>query len=70
MNELCFLLIRMLYLLFVHLLSRIVLLQHVECYLKVGTLALSTAIVKLIAPDGEEKIACSVGMQLTRLLTK
>nr|ACG24230.1 2-isopropylmalate synthase B [Zea mays] len=26
-----------------------------------GTLALSTATVKLIAPDGEEKIACSVG---------
>ena len=26
-----------------------------------GTLGLSTATVKLIAPDGEEKIACSVG---------
>ena len=26
-----------------------------------GTLGLSTATVKLIGPDGEEKIACSVG---------
>jgi 2-isopropylmalate synthase len=26
-----------------------------------GTLGLSTATVKLIAPDGEERIACSVG---------
>ena len=26
-----------------------------------GRLVLSTATVKLIAPDGEEKIACSVG---------
>jgi hypothetical protein len=26
-----------------------------------GTLSLSTATVKLIGPDGEEKIACSVG---------
>ena len=29
-----------------------------------GTLALSTATVKLIAPDGEEKIACSVANKL------
>jgi hypothetical protein len=41
-------------------------LSDLKCYQPVlqatcGTLGLSTATVKLIAPDGQEKIGCSVG---------